>query len=43
MVPQVLATIHTLFPDAARARAFAIFGIAIGLGAAWASCSAAGW
>ena len=34
MVPQVLASIHTLFPDAARARAFAIFGIAIGLGAA---------
>jgi MFS family permease len=34
MVPQVLATIHTLFPDAARARAFAAFGVAIGLGAA---------
>ena len=34
MVPQVLASIHTLFPDAARARAFAIFGVAIGLGAA---------
>ncbi len=34
MVPQVLASIHTLFPDAARARAFAIFGLAIGLGAA---------
>jgi EmrB/QacA subfamily drug resistance transporter len=34
MVPQVLATIHTLFPDAARARAFAIFGIALGLGGA---------
>ena len=34
MVPQVLATIHTLFPDGARARAFAIFGVAIGLGAA---------
>jgi len=32
MVPQVLATIHTLFPDAARSRAFAIFGIALGLG-----------
>ena len=25
MVPQVLATIHTLFPDGARARAFTIF------------------
>ena len=34
MVPQVLATIHTLFPDAARSRAFAVFGITIGLGAA---------
>src|ERR1700761_7272467 len=34
MVPQVLASIHTLFPDAARTRAFAIFGVAIGLGAA---------
>jgi EmrB/QacA subfamily drug resistance transporter len=34
MVPQVLATIHTLFPDAARARAFGIFGIALGLGGA---------
>jgi EmrB/QacA subfamily drug resistance transporter len=32
MVPQVLATIHSLFPDAARSRAFAIFGIAAGLG-----------
>ncbi|MDR3528950.1 MAG: MFS transporter [Rhodopila sp.] len=34
MSPQVLATIHTLFPDAARARAFAVFGIALGLGGA---------
>jgi EmrB/QacA subfamily drug resistance transporter len=34
MVPQVLASIHTLFPDSARTRAFAIFGVAIGLGAA---------
>ncbi len=34
MVPQVLATIHSLFPDAARSRAFAIFGIALGLGGA---------
>ena len=32
MAPQVLATIHTLFPDAARAKAFAIFGMALGLG-----------
>jgi len=34
MSPQVLATIHTLFPDTARARAFAVFGIALGLGGA---------
>jgi MFS family permease len=34
MSPQVLATIHTLFPDEARARAFAIFGVALGLGGA---------
>jgi MFS family permease len=34
MVPQVLASIHTLFPDAARAQAFTIFAVAIGLGAA---------
>lgn len=34
MSPQVLATIHTLFPDATRARAFAVFGISLGLGGA---------
>jgi len=34
MVPQVLATIHTLFPAAGRTRAFAVFGIALGLGGA---------
>jgi EmrB/QacA subfamily drug resistance transporter len=34
MVPQVLATIHTLFPDAARGRAFAAYGTALGLGGA---------
>ena len=34
MVPQVLATIHSLFADAARSRAFAIFGISLGLGGA---------
>jgi EmrB/QacA subfamily drug resistance transporter len=34
MVPQVLATIHALFPDAARARAFAVFGVTLGLGGA---------
>ena len=42
MVPQVLASIHTLFPDAARPRAFAIFGVAIGLGAA-VGFIAGGW
>jgi EmrB/QacA subfamily drug resistance transporter len=34
MVPQVLATIHVLFPDASRARAFAIYGIVLGLAGA---------
>ncbi|HEY0182145.1 MAG TPA: MFS transporter [Rhodopila sp.] len=34
MSPQVLATIYTLFPDTARTRAFAVFGIALGLGGA---------
>lgn len=34
MVPQVLATIHTLFPNAGRSRAFAVFGITLGLGGA---------
>jgi MFS family permease len=34
MSPQVLATIHTLFPDEARTHAFAIFGVALGLGGA---------
>ncbi len=34
MVPQVLATIHVLFPDAARNRAFAVYGISLGLGGA---------
>jgi MFS family permease len=42
MVPQVLATIHTLFPDAARNKAFAIFGIALGLGGA-AGFALGGW
>lgn len=42
MSPQVLATIHTLFPDAARARAFAVFGIVLGLGAA-AGLLLGGW
>jgi EmrB/QacA subfamily drug resistance transporter len=42
MVPQVLATIHTLFPDGARARAFAVFGVTIGLGAA-AGFMLGGW
>jgi EmrB/QacA subfamily drug resistance transporter len=42
MVPQVLATIHALFPDQGRARAFAIFGIALGLGGA-VGFAAGGW
>ncbi|HEY4175009.1 MAG TPA: MFS transporter [Rhodopila sp.] len=42
MVPQVLATIHTLFPDAARARAFGIFGVSLGLGGA-AGVVLGGW
>jgi predicted MFS family arabinose efflux permease len=34
MVPQVLATLHLLFSDAARGRAFAIYGIVLGLAGA---------
>lgn len=34
MVPQVLATIHVLFPDNERGKAFGIFGLTLGLGAA---------
>ncbi|MGE5158762.1 MAG: MFS transporter [Gemmatimonas sp.] len=34
MVPQVLATLHLLFTDQARARAFGIYGIALGLAGA---------
>jgi EmrB/QacA subfamily drug resistance transporter len=34
MVPQVLATIHVLFPGEERARAFAIYGLALGFGGA---------
>jgi EmrB/QacA subfamily drug resistance transporter len=34
MVPQVLATIHLLFADSARARAFGIYGIVLGLAGA---------
>ena len=34
MVPQVLATIHVLFSDEARPKAFAIYGIVLGLGGA---------
>ena len=34
MVPQVLATIHVLFPDGERARAFGFYGFALGLGGA---------
>ncbi|WP_139487481.1 MFS transporter [Bradyrhizobium ivorense] len=34
MVPQVLATLHLLFADGARARAFGIYGIVLGLAGA---------
>jgi MFS family permease len=34
MVPQVLATLHLLFSDAARGRAFGIYGITLGLAGA---------
>ena len=34
MVPQVLATLHVLFADSARARAFAIYGVVLGLAGA---------
>jgi EmrB/QacA subfamily drug resistance transporter len=34
MVPQVLATLHLLFSDSARARAFAIYGVVLGLAGA---------
>ena len=34
MVPQVLATIHLLFADGARGRAFSIYGVALGLSGA---------
>src|SRR6201996_6356846 len=34
MVPQVLATLHLLFSDSARGRAFGIYGIVLGLAGA---------
>ena len=34
MVPQVLATLHLLFSDHARSRAFGIYGIVLGLAGA---------
>src|ERR1700709_2685983 len=34
MVPQVLATIHLLFADSARGRAFGIYGVVLGLAGA---------
>jgi predicted MFS family arabinose efflux permease len=34
MVPQVLATLHLLFADSARSRAFGIYGITLGLAGA---------
>lgn len=35
MIPQVLATIHLLFRDAERGRAFGIYGFTLGFGAAF--------
>jgi MFS family permease len=43
MVPQVLATLHLLFSDGARGRAFGIYGIVLGLAGAAGFCSAACW
>jgi len=53
MVPQVLATIHVLFSDGSRARAFAIYGVVLGLGGAagflvggalvWLNVAGLGW
>src|SRR5262249_6875471 len=34
MVPQVLATLHLLFADSARGRAFGVYGITLGLAGA---------
>jgi MFS family permease len=34
MVPQVLATLHLLFSDSSRARAFAVYGVVLGLAGA---------
>src|SRR5665213_3266367 len=34
MVPQVLATLHLLFSDASRGRAFGIYGVVLGLAGA---------
>ena len=34
MVPQVLATLHLLFADSARARAFGVYGVVLGLAGA---------
>jgi MFS family permease len=53
MVPQVLATIHVLFSDGSRPRAFAIYGMVLGLGGAagflvggalvWLNVAGLGW
>ena len=42
-VPQVLATIHLLFADSARSRAFGIYGIVLGSPVRPVSCSAGSW
>src|SRR5215467_3951021 len=53
MVPQVLTTIHVLFSDGSRPRAFAIYGVVLGLGGAagflvggalvWLNVAGLGW
>ncbi|MFX7793216.1 MFS transporter, partial [Acinetobacter baumannii] len=42
MVPQVLATTHRLFQGADRGRAFGIYGVVLGVGAA-AGMALGGW
>ncbi len=43
MVPQVLATLHLLFSDGARGRAFGIYGIVLGLAGAAGFLLGGGW
>ena len=39
MVPQVLATLHLLFSDGARGRAFGVYGVGAGLGGRGGFCA----